>query len=235
MKTRTALSAALLASAGMATGALAEPPAIAAAGMSDLDIMAHFFMPLAPVEAMMLDSCSKVYRTRLETWPDEIALEQAIPGIHDAMVASLVAYCEKNLPAKLDEVHDKTRARISARFTPAELGRLADTYRGAVYSIVKIRVEVRDGDTAVGAAKRADLGAQFDSRAFEATQQALFRSPGGAALIERVAALQKETETHMQSDLGVIFPLLQQGLKVAQQAGNSYARSKGFKDVYSFD
>jgi hypothetical protein len=204
-------------------------------GMSDLEVLTHFFVPLAPIEIFMLDACETGYRTRLETVAEERELEEKIPGIHQAMIISLAGYCAKTIPPLLDTMHADARTRVSRHFTSAEIARLSKSFRSSVDEVLKYRVEVRDGDTVRGAYERAQAERKGDRSIFERAQRELIASPGGPALTGKVAAFQKDVSGTMKSGMESLAPVLAEGLKLSRRAGNDYAAGKGFANVYHID
>lgn len=222
----------------LAPGAFAAPAAIAApaAPASDLAIATDFFMPRAPIETFIREACSSTFRTRLTTVNEEIAIGHEIPGIHDAMIARMTEYCDTRIGPMIDILQDNVRTRIVAAFTPAEIGRISANFGFAVDEVLAMKVDVRDGDTATEAAKRTMAGVQIDEARFEHAQQALARAPGGAALVNKIAAMQKMLGGEMQTKLRLLFrPLIADALVSAHRAGNDYAVSRGRAAPYIVD
>ncbi|HEV2598210.1 hypothetical protein [Sphingopyxis sp.] len=233
--------AALLSLAPCAVGAASADPAPAAiaapaARASDLDIATDFFMPRAPIEAFIREACSSSVRTRLTTVDEDIRIGREIPGIHDAMIARATDYCGVHIGPAIDNIQNRARSRVVAAFTPAEIALIAEHFGFAVDEVRAMKVAIRDGETAGTAAQRTLAETPIDTARFERAGQALARSPGGAALTGKIAAMQRMVGVEMQTQVRIIVkPLIADALTSARRAGNDHARSRGHAAVYAVD
>lgn len=213
--------------------AAAPPPAVP---MSDLDVVTTYFAPRQPMIAMFQNSCSTLFRRRLETFPDEIAIEREVPGIHDVMVKSIADHCLAHMEPMTDTLLDKVRARIASYLTPEEIRRFAANFRFAAEEMTAVQVKLRDGETAEAAARRGVAEVERDNARFNRVAQALSRAPGGTALLEKIAALSKLLETDQKTEWApVMNPAITAAMNSARKAGNAFAVSKGHDPVYIVD
>ena len=204
--------------------------------MSDLDVVTTYLAPRQPMITMFQNSCSTLFRRRLETFPDEIAIEREVPGIHDVMVQNIADHCLAHMEPMIDALLDKVRARIASYLTPEEIKRFAANFRFAAEEMTAIQVELRDGETAEAAARRGIAQVKRDNARFDRVALALTRAPGGTALLEKITALSKVLETDQKTEWAPIMnPAIFAAMNGARKAGNAYAVSNGHDPVYIVD
>ena len=204
-----------------APGVAARPP---------LDVLADFFLPGAPLIALIDGECRTGYRTKMSKNADDIALEKAIPGIHDAMVAAASASCNQAMAGYLASHHAAIKADWSHALAPADLARLAAMVAPATQEALDVNVDFRPGDLGADAVDRMKVTEEQDQR-FTRAQQAFAQTPGGVAILNRVSAYQAKMNASFSNpeDVGAI---IRAALVAAHKAANDYAKAKGFESVY---
>ncbi len=224
------LLATLLAT-GLPHPTLAQAAPTAQATDADVETLVDAFVLEKPLRDILHGGCDTAYRTKLSKSAADQQVEQALPGIHERMVAAASAFCDRRIASYLTAARDRVRADIKTMWTPAERARLARLLGPAVEEAKAAHIEFREGDMATDAAKRsvdpATLAAQ---EAGLASAQAEFaRAPGGAALLDQIAAYQAKTVAENNQ---AVQSIVVGALRAAHAVANAYAREKGADPVY---
>lgn len=202
----------------------------AAASEADLAVLADFFLPISPVRDIVLGGCSTAMATKWAGSADDRALETALPGVHAEMGKAALASCK----GALDPVLAAERARVirdwGGMATPGEVARLATALRPVVASTGALRVPYRRGDMAQAAVLRIDD--RHAAAAQDRALTALAPTPGGKALVSRVAAYQQQIAARTQDPNGPLVGVIRGGLRAAHARANLFAREKGRSAPY---
>jgi hypothetical protein len=225
---RVAMLACLAVPAG-----LAMPPAAAqsAPAPADLEVMANFFLPDQPIRSLLHGGCETAYRTKLADNPDDQRVEAALPGVHERMIAAASAYCDREGPKVIDRMHADIKADWAAMVSPADLARLARLVAPGTEIERDTPLEFRAGDMSVDAVSHTGNIAAAEAR-FERDQAAFARTPGGPALIAKLAAYQTQILSKQGAMQTQLVAVVRGGLQEAHREANAYAKAHGMPDVY---
>ncbi|NVL83930.1 hypothetical protein, partial [Escherichia coli] len=151
--------------------------------------MADFFVPRAMPFALGRDMCDTAFRTSLMAAPALPEVDQRLPGIIDRMIKASSAQCDAEMLKVLEARQDQVRSDLAAQIPPADLPRLARMFAPSVQEARDFRVEVRPGDTMLQIISRVGAMPEQEQR-LRTAQLAFARTPGGAALLNKVFAYQ---------------------------------------------
>jgi hypothetical protein len=193
-----------------------------------LEVFADFFVPSEAIQRVVTGGCEVAYRTKLDKEPD---IEQAIPGIHDRMIAAASHYCTAQLPAWLSEARARVKDHWRAMLSPGDLHRLAALLAKPAAEANALKIEVKPGETIKSAVRRADTEGPAQEADLQRRELDFARTPGGARLIQMVAAYQREWQQEIQSPQGPV-KIIMGGIQAAHASANEYAKEKGFEPVY---
>jgi hypothetical protein len=202
----------------------------------DLYTATYFFFPRSPLESFMSNACTEVLKTRLSTFPEEMKIEQKIPGIHKEMIQVAGNYCGTHIGPVLDKMQAAASSRVGKAFTVSEIKQLSNSFRSVIDDLSKQKFDVKEGETASLAAERNILTMKIDEAEIERATEALDRSPGGSALLDKAISFRPANDAAMQSDMAALFkPLLDELMITARRAANEYAQDRGYPAVYVLD
>ena len=226
-----AASASLMCATAFVPVAVAKPatPASATPNIdADLEILANF-MPRQGIRDIMIGGCTTAYRRKLDL---EVDAEQALPGLHDRMIAAASKYCLANVDQTIERVRGHIKDRWRSKFSPNELHRLAVLYAPSIAAADRFRVEFKPGDTATAAMRRADPNLKIDEDDWQRRANAFAATPGGSALLIRA---DKESAS-MSRDIGDdedLMAFMKSAFKAGHAAANAYAAEKGLEPLYA--
>lgn len=212
----------------LAAGTTAATSATSQDVEADLEVLADFFVPSDAVRRLTTGGCGVAYRTKLDKEPE---VEQAIPGIHDRMVAAASEYCAASVTVWLNEAHSRARDHWRSLLSPSDLHRLAALLAKPAAEANALKIEVRPGETLKSAVQRADTEGPAQEADLRRRELAFARTPGGARLLEMVSAYQDEWQKEVQGPDGPV-KILTAAIQVAHAAANEYAKEKGFEPLY---
>jgi hypothetical protein len=202
----------------------------ATAAADDLDLFADALPPTQQLVEIAIGGCTTGYRTKLSTDKGDIALEQAIPGIREQILAAAAAYCQARLPTFLVEQHRFMRDYWGGIFTPAERTRLVPLLHALLEDFADIHITYKPGDTPLGATRSSVAGKPAPR--FGAAAARLQQTPGGRELLARLWAAHDKTGDLFKTPDSPLAHLIHGAQDAGHDAANAYARAKGFGDVY---
>lgn len=211
-------------------GRVPAPAAAQTASASDLEIIANFFLPGAPAVAMVRRTCDSGFRGRLATNPADQLVEQALPGVHERMIATAAAYCDRELPLLVARIHARIKADWSTMVSSADLARLARLVATATREALDMPVEVPPEGSDAADRDERDLEA-MEARLVQA-QIAFARTPGGPALLHKVAGYQRQLAEGEHALTTEFAKVVRAALREAYLAANALARDHGMPALY---
>lgn len=219
-----------LAAAPMATAQ--NRVAAAPTRAEQLQVMADFFVPRAMHFSIGREMCDTAFRTSLMADPAMPEIEQRLPGIIDRMVKASSAQCDVEMRKVLEVRQDQVRSDIAAQIPPADLPRLARMFAPSVQEARDFRVEVRPGDTMLQIVGRIGATSEQEQR-LRAAQVAFARTPGGAALVNKVYTYQGTIRPLLEQDQNAFLKIAADAFKAAHREANLYAQQKGLPELYA--
>jgi hypothetical protein len=197
----------------------------------NLQSLANLFFPSDGLEIFVKDACRVAYKTKLSKTPEDIELEQTIPGIHDTMVAASGDYCDKEIPklfkAQKDLIKQDWRSDISTN----ELQRIVELFETDIQKANGIRIGMQEGDMALDAVKRMPDLTAAENRLFQQKQQAFAKTPNGIKILNRISAYQTKMSTVL-NDGSWLAPMMTNAIAESNLAANTYAKKRGFSNPY---
>jgi hypothetical protein len=206
--------------------------AIVPAQAEQLQVMADFLVPRAMLFAIGREMCDTALRTNLMADPALPEVEQRLPGIIDRMIKASSALCDVEMQKALETRQDQVRSDIVAQIPSADLSRVARMLASSVQEARNIRVEVRPGDTMLQIIGRIGADAEQEKR-LRAAQVAFARTPGGAALLNKVHAYQDKIRPLLEQDQKDFLKIAADAYKIARREANLYAQEKGLHELYA--
>lgn len=197
-----------------------------------LQVMADFFVPRAMQFAIGREMCDTAFRTSLMADPALPEVEQRLPGIIDRMIKASSAQCDVEMLKVLEARQDQVRSDVAAQIPPADLPRLARIFAPSVQEARDFRVEVRPGDTMLQIVSRVGAVPEQEQR-LRAAQLAFARTPGGAALLNKVFTYQSTIRPLLEQDQKAFLKIAADGYKAAHREANLYAQQKGLSELYA--
>ncbi len=222
----------LLATLLLAFSALPAQAQLAPVPTDPLEIIVSALAATHPTSEWLIAMCDIPMRTKYEQDANDLAIEAKIPGIRDRMVAASAAYCAGEIPPIFAGFEAKVRADWRGT-PPAQLARLATLLRPALVLLYAVKPDFRPGDTATMAADRFPDMSLDNNAEYKRALTAFVRSPGAEALITRLDEYRKKMSADMEATLQEkLGPIFRDSIAVARDAGNAYAREKGFAPPY---
>ncbi len=231
MKYASFLASVMLALTAVPTAAQNRVVA-APARAEQLQIMADFLVPRTMQFSIGREMCDTAFRTSLMADPALPEVEQRLPGIIDRMVKASSAQCDVEMLKVLEARQDQVRSDIDAQFPSADLPRLARMFAPSVQEGRDFRVEARPGDTMLQIVSRVGAVPEQEQR-LRAAQFAFSRTPGGAALLNRVFVYQSTIRPLLEQDQKTFLKIAADGYKTAHREANLYAQQKGLGELYA--
>lgn len=208
-----------------ATPAAANASTVSSAD-ADLETLADF-VPKQVLRDLLVGACDVSYPAKLA---EQKEVEQALPGIHERMIAAASQYCRANMDQTIEAVRIHIKDRWRSKFSPVELHQLAVLYGPSLALMSRSRVSFKPGDTAIGAVGRS-APTWHDDGDFDRRARIFVAAPGGKALLERAEQESKEISEHARDDEGLVS-FTKGMLRTAHEAANAYAIEKGYKALY---
>jgi len=197
-----------------------------------LQVMADFLVPRAMLFAIGREMCDTALRTTLMADPALPEVEQGLPGVIDRMIKASSTLCDVEMQKALEARQAQVRSDIVEQLPPADLSRVARMLAPSVQEARNIRVEVRPGDTMLQIIGRVGSDPGQDQR-LRAAQIAFARTPGGAALLNKVHAYQDKIRPLLEQDQKAFLKIAGDAYKIARREANLYAQEKGLHELYA--
>lgn len=197
-----------------------------------LQVMTDFLVHRSLQFSVGRELCDTAFRTSLMADPALPEAEQRLPGMIDRMVKAASAHCDPEMAKVLDTRQDQVRSEIAARFPPADLLRLSRMLAPSVQEANSLRLEVRPGDTMMQIVNRAGTLPEQEQR-LRAAQLAFARTPGGAALLNKLFAYEGTLRPFLEQDKNTFLQIAADGYRAAHREANLYAQQKGLGELYA--
>jgi len=190
-----------------------------------LDVILASSLVEATTRSLVGGGINVTYRETLER---NAPLEQAIPGIHNAMIEAAtnagLAQADLDLKSKLEEA----RTALARDIPTAKLSRIYYVMEPLTRCNQGFNLQFNKGDTAAAALDRALTN--FRSPEVDSRVKQVVREPGMNAALDKALTIIEQYQRSMSAVSGAAAKV---AIKAAQMKANEMAAARGYQPIYT--